>query len=222
MLWTMANYDAGPIAIRYPRGAGTGAKPKAQPKLLEIGKAEVVQHGEAMSPSSASATCSRWPRKPRRNWKRKGISVALINPRWIKPLDTGTLEFFARGVQVICTIEDHVLHNGFGCAVMEHLHTPDDQHTGRADRLARSIHRARQYSCPAQEARPNERRASRKSVAAFEKTSGKGALDCGVTQASTCGRAGFQPGECWQDARLTRQPGWLCYDSAWQSSKRAA
>jgi 1-deoxy-D-xylulose-5-phosphate synthase len=53
----------------------------------------------------------------------KGISVALINPRWIKPIDTGTLEFFARGVEVVCTIEDHVLHNGFGCAVMEHLHS---------------------------------------------------------------------------------------------------
>src|SRR5204863_105193 len=41
MLWTMANHDSGPIAIRYPRGAGTGAKPKASPKLLEIGKSEV-------------------------------------------------------------------------------------------------------------------------------------------------------------------------------------
>ncbi|MBA3544493.1 MAG: 1-deoxy-D-xylulose-5-phosphate synthase, partial [Chthoniobacterales bacterium] len=46
-----------------------------------------------------------------------------INPRWIKPLDTGTLEFFARSVQVLCTLEDHVLHNGFGCGVMEHLAT---------------------------------------------------------------------------------------------------
>ena len=53
----------------------------------------------------------------------KGVSVALINPRWIKPMDTGTLEFFARGVEVVATIEDHVLHNGFGCAVMEHLHS---------------------------------------------------------------------------------------------------
>ena len=44
MLWTMVNYNSGPIAIRYPRGAGTGAKPKAKPRLLEIGKAEVVQH----------------------------------------------------------------------------------------------------------------------------------------------------------------------------------
>ena len=58
-----------------------------------------------------------------RKLEEKGISVALINPRWIKPLDTGTLEFFARGVEVVCTIEDHVLHNGFGCAVMEHLHS---------------------------------------------------------------------------------------------------
>ena len=100
MLWTMANYNSGPIAIRYPRGAGTGAKPKATPKLLEIGKAEVVQHGTRRRASSASATCSRWRRRRPRNWRRKGISVALINPRWIKPLDAGTLEFFARGVQV--------------------------------------------------------------------------------------------------------------------------
>jgi 1-deoxy-D-xylulose-5-phosphate synthase len=38
-------------------------------------------------------------------------------------MDTGTLEFFARSVEVVATIEDHVLHNGFGCAVMEHLHS---------------------------------------------------------------------------------------------------
>jgi 1-deoxy-D-xylulose-5-phosphate synthase len=37
-------------------------------------------------------------------------------------MDLGTLEFFARGCQVVATLEDHVLHNGFGCAVMEHLH----------------------------------------------------------------------------------------------------
>jgi 1-deoxy-D-xylulose-5-phosphate synthase len=58
-----------------------------------------------------------------RKLEEKAISVALINPRWIKPLDTGTLEFFARSVDVVCTIEDHVLHNGFGCAVIEHLHS---------------------------------------------------------------------------------------------------
>jgi 1-deoxy-D-xylulose-5-phosphate synthase len=120
MLWTMVNYHQGPIAIRYPRGAGTGAKPKTQPKLLEIGKAEVVRHGRDVALfglgnmfelAQATATLL----------EAEGFSVALINPRWIKPLDAGTLEFFARSVDAICTFEDHVLHNGFGCAVMEHL-----------------------------------------------------------------------------------------------------
>jgi 1-deoxy-D-xylulose-5-phosphate synthase len=128
MLWTMANYTSGPIAIRYPRGAGTGAKPKDSPKLLEIGKAEVVQHGRQVA-IFGLGNMFEVAVEAANKLQERGISVALINPRWIKPLDTGTLEFFARGTEVIATIEDHVLHNGFGCAVMEHLysqgiHTP--------------------------------------------------------------------------------------------------
>jgi 1-deoxy-D-xylulose-5-phosphate synthase len=128
MLWTMANYNAGPIAIRYPRGAGTGAKPKDSPRLLEIGKAEVVQHGRDVA-IFGLGTMFELGQEAAKLLEAQGVSVALINPRWIKPLDTGTLEFFARSVEVIATMEDHVLHNGFGCAVMEHLysqgiHTP--------------------------------------------------------------------------------------------------
>ncbi|MEP6698789.1 MAG: 1-deoxy-D-xylulose-5-phosphate synthase [Verrucomicrobiota bacterium] len=122
MLWTMANHTAGPIAIRYPRGAGTGAVPKATPKLLEIGKAEVVQHGRDVA-LFGLGNMFEIAQEAARKLEEKGFSVALINPRWIKPLDTGTLEFFARSVEVMCTLEDHVLHNGFGCAVMEHLYT---------------------------------------------------------------------------------------------------
>ncbi|NBV85883.1 MAG: 1-deoxy-D-xylulose-5-phosphate synthase [Verrucomicrobia bacterium] len=123
MLWTM-NHHNGPIAIRYPRGVGTGAKPAQEPKLLDIGKSEIVSRGSthpvrvalfglgnlcAMAEETAALL------------EAQGISAAVINPRWIKPLDTGTLEFFARSVDVLCTFEDHVLHNGYGCAVMEHL-----------------------------------------------------------------------------------------------------
>ncbi len=122
MLWTMANYTSGPIAMRYPRGAGTGAQPKAAPKLLEIGKAEVVQHGRDVA-IFGLGNMFEIGVEAARLLEAQGISVALINPRWIKPLDTGTIEFFARAAQVVCTLEDHVLHNGFGCAVMEHLHT---------------------------------------------------------------------------------------------------
>jgi len=120
MLWTMANYNQGPIAIRYPRGVGTGARPKAQPKLLEIGKAEVVRHGQDVALFGLGNMFALAEETAKR-LEEQGFSVALINPRWIKPLDIGTLEFFARRVEVICTFEDHVLHNGFGCAVVEQL-----------------------------------------------------------------------------------------------------
>ncbi|MFL6537893.1 MAG: 1-deoxy-D-xylulose-5-phosphate synthase [Chthoniobacterales bacterium] len=121
MLWTMANYNDGPIAIRYPRGVGTGAMPKPQPKLLEIGKAEVVQHGRDVA-IFGLGNMFEVAQEAAHKLAAQGLSVALINPRWIKPIDIGTIEFFARSVQVVATIEDHVLHNGFGCAVMEHLH----------------------------------------------------------------------------------------------------
>ena len=120
MLWTMANYRKGPIAIRYPRGAGTGAKPKEHPQILEIGQSEVLRHGRRvlllglgnmveMAEETADLLAA------------QGIDAAVINARWIKPLDTQTLEFFARGAEVVCTFEDHVLHNGYGAAVIEAL-----------------------------------------------------------------------------------------------------
>jgi len=128
MLWTMAHYTGGPIAIRYPRGIGTGVVPKEQPKLLEIGKAEVVKHGTRVAFFGLGGMCQ-MAEQAAQMLEAQGISAAVINPRWIKPLDTGTLEFFARSADVICTLEDHVLHNGFGCSVIEHLndaglHTP--------------------------------------------------------------------------------------------------
>ena len=126
MLWTMANHTEGPTCIRYPRGSGTGVQPKAQPKLLEIGKAEVVKHGSTQPVRVAilglGGMCQ-MGEQAAAQLEAQGISTAVINPRWIKPLDTALIEFFARSVDVICTIEDHVLHNGFGCSVIEHLST---------------------------------------------------------------------------------------------------
>jgi 1-deoxy-D-xylulose-5-phosphate synthase len=119
MLWTMANHR-GPTAIRYPRGSGTGAKPKEQPRLLEIGKAEVIKHGTRVAILGLGNMCA-MAEETARALEARGISTAVINPRWIKPLDGGTIEFFARSADVVCTMEDHVLHNGFGCAVIEHL-----------------------------------------------------------------------------------------------------
>lgn len=119
MLRTIANHK-GPMAIRYPRGAGVGAKPKEKPELLEIGKAEVLKHGTQVAIFGLGNMCA-VAEKAAELLEAQGISTAVINPRWIKPLDAGTIEFFAQNCEVICTIEDHVLHNGFGCGVIEHL-----------------------------------------------------------------------------------------------------
>jgi len=120
MLWTMVNHHDGPIAIRYPRGAGTGAVPKKTPQILEIGKSEVLRHGSRAAIIALGNMCE-LALEAADVLEARGISTAVINARWIKPLDTTMIEFFARGCEVVCTMEDHVLHNGFGCAVMEHL-----------------------------------------------------------------------------------------------------
>ncbi|MEI6713822.1 MAG: 1-deoxy-D-xylulose-5-phosphate synthase [Verrucomicrobiota bacterium] len=124
MLWTMNHYKGGPIAIRYPRGVGTGAVPASQPRLLEVGKSEVIRHGSSQPVKVAlfglGQMCA-MAEAAAALLEERGISAAVINPRWIKPMDHGTLEFYSRAAEVICTFEDHVLHNGYGCAVMEHL-----------------------------------------------------------------------------------------------------
>ena len=122
MLWTMACHDSGPSAIRYPRGTGLGTKPKSSPAILKIGESEVIHDGHDIALISLGhmidvATAAR------DQLSALGYSVALINARWIKPLDTATLERYASRCKVLCTFEDHVIQNGFGAAVIDHLHT---------------------------------------------------------------------------------------------------
>jgi 1-deoxy-D-xylulose-5-phosphate synthase len=122
MLHTMAAYDAGPSAIRYPRGAIKGTPLGRKPRLLEIGKAEVVADGADVA-LLGLGTMFEMAERAKAMLEAKGLSVALINPRFIKPLDTAVIEQYARKCRVVCTFEDHVLLNGFGAAVIEHLHT---------------------------------------------------------------------------------------------------
>jgi len=119
MLWTIAHHE-GPAAIRYPRGAGTGVVPAKKPKLLEIGKSEVLRHGTRAAIFALGNMCE-LALPAAEELEKLGISTAVINARWIKPLDSATIEFFAGGCEILCTMEDHVLHNGYGSAVIEHL-----------------------------------------------------------------------------------------------------
>jgi 1-deoxy-D-xylulose-5-phosphate synthase len=122
MLFTMSKYDAGPTAIRYPRGVIKGTAIKAAPVLLEIGKAEVIADGTDVA-LIGLGTMFEMAERTKLMLEDKGLSVALINPRFIKPLDASVLQTYAEKCKVVCTFEDHVLFNGFGTSVIENLHT---------------------------------------------------------------------------------------------------
>ena len=110
----------GPSAIRYPRGAVAGVERKAAPEVLPIGKAEVLVDGSdvailGLGPMIILAS------ELGMRLEREGFSAAVINPRFVKPLDRETLELYSRRVAVFVTFEDHVKMGGFGSAVIEAL-----------------------------------------------------------------------------------------------------
>jgi 1-deoxy-D-xylulose-5-phosphate synthase len=122
MLFT-ATHQQHPVALRYPRGTAEGVPIKELPRLLEIGKAEVVQNfaqnggrkvaffslGNMLSLARAAAS----------HLAAEGCDCALINARFAKPIDAQTTAFFARAADVVVTLEDHVVSGGYGSAVLE-------------------------------------------------------------------------------------------------------
>ena len=123
MLFTAMLHD-GPIAVRYPRGVGPGRAVKDVPRAIPIGQAELIQHGEH-DRVAIFALGTRLPmaQEVAAKLEGEGISAAVINARFAKPVDTAMLEFYARSVDAIVTVEDHVLRGGFGSAVLEELNT---------------------------------------------------------------------------------------------------
>ncbi|MEC5127581.1 1-deoxy-D-xylulose-5-phosphate synthase [Verrucomicrobiales bacterium BCK34] len=120
MLYTMSMYEDGPTAIRYPRGAGTGATLKDKPELLEIGVAEVVSEGTDVA-IFGLGNMFEMAERTAATLTEMGYSVALVNPRWIKPLDLSCIDRFAKACPVLLTFEDHTIQHGFGAAIIDHL-----------------------------------------------------------------------------------------------------
>ena len=122
MMFT-ATHQKLPVFIRYPRGAAEGVPIKEQPRLLEIGKAEVVKNfGQTQGRKVAFLALGNMQgiaRKAAATLEAEGWETAIINPRFTKPIDAGTTEYFGRAADVVITLEDHVLPGGYGSLVME-------------------------------------------------------------------------------------------------------
>ncbi len=121
MLRWMAKYDDGPSAIRYPRGIISGVSTDAATSPIDLGKGELLAEGSDVA-LIGLGTMFAMAERTKVLLEEKGYSVSLVNPRFIKPLDSALLEKVARACKVVCTFEDHVLFNGFGAACIEHLH----------------------------------------------------------------------------------------------------
>jgi 1-deoxy-D-xylulose-5-phosphate synthase len=110
----------GPSAIRYPRGAGTGIARKPQPQSLPLGKAEVIQEGSDVAILGLGPMLS-LAQELAALLEAENYSAAVINPRFIKPLDRELLARYAASVAAFVTFEDHAKTGGFGTAVVEAL-----------------------------------------------------------------------------------------------------
>jgi 1-deoxy-D-xylulose-5-phosphate synthase len=109
-----------PSAIRYPRGAVAGVTRRAEPESLPVGKAEVLADGTDIAVLGLGPMITMAKGLAER-LEHEGISAAVINPRFIKPLDREMLERYAHRVAAFVTFEDHVKMGGFGSAVAEAL-----------------------------------------------------------------------------------------------------
>ena len=114
----------GPSAVRYPRGAGYGIPMDQEIRKIEIGKAELLLDGHDVAilalgnmvyPSVEAA----------KRLMDEGISAAVVNARFVKPLDQDFIIQIAKMAGKMVTVEEHVLAGGFGSAVLECL---DERH----------------------------------------------------------------------------------------------
>ncbi|MFM2296289.1 MAG: hypothetical protein RLZZ350_2702 [Verrucomicrobiota bacterium] len=122
MMFT-ATHTPHPTFIRYPRGAAEGVPIKEQPKMLDLGKAEVVQNFSANGKKKVAlfglGAMQSIARKAAAQLIAEGFDVAVINPRFTKPIDAGAHEFFGQAADLIVTLEDHALMGGYGSSVLE-------------------------------------------------------------------------------------------------------
>lgn len=121
MVYTAIQYDDGPIAMRFPRGNGLGVPMDKQLKKIPIGTWEVLREGTDVAILTFGPTIPMALQAAER-LANDGISVQVVNARFIKPLDEHMLHVLLQKNMPLLTIEEAVLQGGFGSAVLEFAH----------------------------------------------------------------------------------------------------
>ncbi len=131
MVWTAVRHAGagrGPIALRYPRGAGVGADLSGPPEELPLGVSETLRGGRDVV-LLAYGTVAQAAAAAADLLARDGVEATVVNARFAKPLDEERILALAARIGRIVTVEEHVVSGGFGSAVGELL----TSHGARSD-----------------------------------------------------------------------------------------
>jgi 1-deoxy-D-xylulose-5-phosphate synthase len=120
MLKTAVEHIDGPIAVRYPRGAGVGVATEEPLHLLPIGRAETLRDGGDVAILAAGSMVLPAERAAE-VLAAEGVHATVVNARFIKPLDEELILRLARTCGAIVTVEENVIRGGFGAGVLETL-----------------------------------------------------------------------------------------------------
>jgi len=119
MLATAVQYP-GPAAIRFPRGSGLGVPIDPEIKAISLGESEVLRDGDDVL-IAAIGSVVHPALEAAAELSARGISAAVLNARFVKPLDAERLIALAERCRAVVTVEEHAGQGGFGSAVLEAL-----------------------------------------------------------------------------------------------------
>ena len=109
-----------PMAVRYPRGSGTGVEMDKEFHSIPTGKAEILRHGDDVAILALGVTVEP-ALEAAEELANKGFEATVVNGRFAKPLDSKLITEIARRVKYIVTVEENVLSGGFGSRVVSLL-----------------------------------------------------------------------------------------------------
>ncbi|AWG37904.1 MULTISPECIES: 1-deoxy-D-xylulose-5-phosphate synthase [Bacillus] len=128
MVNTALNYEEGPIAMRFPRGNGLGVKMDKELKTIPIGTWEVLRPGKDAVILTFGTTIE-MALEAAEELQKEGLSVRVVNARFIKPIDKQLMKAILNEGLPILTIEEAVLEGGFGSTILEYAHDLGMYHT---------------------------------------------------------------------------------------------
>ncbi|WP_028399138.1 1-deoxy-D-xylulose-5-phosphate synthase [Ectobacillus panaciterrae] len=127
MVYTAVKYDDGPIALRYPRGNGFGVPMDQELKKIPIGTWETLREGTDAAILTFGTTIP-MAMEAAGILEESGVSIKVVNARFIKPMDETYLHDLLGKNMPIITIEEACLAGGFGSGVLEFAHDKGYHH----------------------------------------------------------------------------------------------